>query len=252
MRLIREVTNGKPDETTDDKKSTDKGAASFDPVVPEKGWNVGHLANNGMLLSCDGFSLKLDLDQLNVLFDLAEDGETGEVRDHAGKLVTVEVDDDRIILTRNDDDAYPHGVVLDLDTLKEMGIEQHTDDGAEAAEQDDEGGGPEAEVEGDEGDDTIAPEDDEDDLQEGIKRAFRRSGKKIKRGFRVTSGFRKGRVVSSPKAAFKPRAKAKTRMKLRIAGRKKRIIRILKSRRTRRKPLSKRLVRMNKRVSGKK
>ena len=249
MRLIREVVNGKPDDREDDKKSTDQGATSVEPVVPEKGWNVGHLANNGMLLSCDGFSLKLDLDQLNALFDLAEDGETGEVRDHSGKLVTVEVEDDRIILSRDGDEAYPNGVVLDLDTLKEMGIEKHEEvEGAVDAES-----GPEAEVDDDPADDTMPPEDEEeDDLQEGIKRAFRRSGKKIKRGFRVTSGFRKGRVVASPKTAFKPRAKARTRMKLRIASRKKRIVRILKSKRTRRKPLSKRLVRMNKRVSGKK
>jgi hypothetical protein len=214
MRLLREIAAQAPS-----------------PVTPDGGWSVGHLAHHGIILSCDGFSLKLDLDQLNVLFDLAEDGETGEVRDHAGKIVTVEVEADRIILTRNGDEAYPVGVVLDLDTLKEMGIEQHEqpEDDSETAEND-------ATIEADDG------------LEEGIKRAFRRSGKKVKRGFRVTSGFRKGRVVANIKTAYKPRAKAKTRMKLKIAGKKKRFVRLLKARRTRLKSLSKRLKRLNKTV----
>ena len=260
MRLIREVTNGKKEEDKDDSvddKKSDKKPSDTDadapptnvaePAVPEKGWNVAHLANHGMIISCDGFSLKLDLEQLNVLFDLAEDGETGEVRDHSGKAVSVEVEDDRIILSRDDDETYPNGVVLDLDTLKEMGIEQHTDAEAEVAADADEGGDPEAEAEGEGTDVTIATGDEEDDdLQEGIKKAFRRSGTKIKRGFRVTSGWRKGRVIANPKTAFKPRPKAKTRMKLKIASKKKRLIRILKSRRTRRKPASKRLRRLNK------
>lgn len=86
-----------------------------------------------------------------------------------------------------------------------------------------------------------------ENIEEGVKRAFRRSGNKIKRGFRVTSGFRKGRVVSSVAGAFKPRAKASTRMKLRIASRRKKVIRVLKAKRTRKKSVSKRLARMNSR-----
>jgi len=265
MKLLRELSKNdepKKDEVKpeEDKKEKPKAApsdeapaddvdAGLEPTLPEGGWNVGHLANHGILLSCDGFSLKLDLDQLNVLFDLAEEGDTtGEVRDHSGQLVTVEVQSDRIILTREGDETYPGGVVLDLDTLKEMGIEQHEDAAAEAAEQEDEGGGPDAEAEEPAEGDTIDDEAAKDDLDEGIKKAFRRSGNKIKRGFRVTSGFRKGRVVAKASSAFKPRAKAKTRMKLRIAGRKKRIIRLLKSKRTRKKSASKRLARMNKSV----
>lgn len=203
------------------------------PAVPEGGWNVGHLANHGILLSCDGFSMKLDLDELNALFDLVEDGDAGEVRDHQGTVVYVEPVDDGLILTRDNDDVYPTGVKLDLVALKTLGIEIDDQPEADATEPAD--------------GDTI--EDEEDgELDEGIKRAFRRSGKKLKRGFRVTSGFRKGRVVANIRNAFKPRAKARTRTKLRLAARRKKIVRVLKGKRTRRKPLSKRLVKMNKRL----
>ncbi len=211
MRLLREPTQ-----------------QATQPASPEGGWNVGHLAHHGILLSCDGFSMKLDLDQLNILFDYAEDGIGGEIRDHNGKVIFVEVNDDCIILSRDDDETYPNGVVLDLDTLEKIGIEPHDDDIK-----------------------NFKDTDDSNKLKEGIKRAYRRVGNKIKRGFRVTSGWRKGRVVSSAKGAFAPRAKAKTRMKLKIAARRKKIVRILKGKRTRRKSTSKRLTSMNKRVGGK-
>lgn len=235
MKLLREVTaKDKPVE----------GTTSTGPVIPEGGWNIGHLANHGILLSCDGFSMKLDLEQLNALFDLAEDGESGEIRDHAGDPVFAEVLDKGIVLSREGDKAYPQGVMLDLKTLKEIGIEEH-----EASDKNETEDGPEVEDEDAEADDTIDQDDEIDDkqLKEGVKRAFRRAGKKIKRGFRVTSGFRKGRVVANIKNAFKPRAPARTRMKLKVAARKKKIVRIMKAKRTRMKPLSKRLVRMNKR-----
>lgn len=230
MGLLQEVS----DEVEPAEKPTSAG-----PAAPEGGWNVGHLANHGILLSCDGFSMKLDLDQLNALFDLAEDGESGEVKDHAGDTVYVEVLDDRIVLSRQGDKAYPQGVVVDSKTLKELGIEEHEEEEEEAR--------PEEEAETEDEGDTIEQDDEDEELKEGIKRAFRRAGKKIKRGFRVTSGFRKGRVVASAKSAFKPRAPARTRMKLKIAARKKKIVRVLKAKRTRMKPLSKRLARMNKR-----
>lgn len=245
MKLLREITQpeGAEEEAGTEEQVADKA------VLPEDGWNVGHLANHGILLSAEGFSLKLDLDQLNALFDLAEDGESGEVMDHKGQPVYVEVQDDKIILTRDNDETYPHGVIVDLDTLKEMGIEKHEDSepaGDEEAPAED---GPEEDEEPEEVDDTI--DSDEEEIQEGVKRAFRRQGKKIKRGFRVTSGFRKGRVVANIKNAFKPRKPARTRTKLKIAARRKKIVRILKSKRSRRKPISKRLVKMNKRLSGK-
>lgn len=222
MHLILEVTEG-----------------VAQPVVPEDGWNVGHLAHHGILLSCDGFSMKLDIDQLNAMFDLAEDGESGEIRDHDHRVVYVEVGTDGIILSRNGDETYPQGVKLDLDTLKEMGIEQHES-------------GPEDGLPGGKDGDTIESDAEVmapgNEIKEGVKRAFRRSGNKIKRGFRVTSGFRKGRVVASAKSANKPRAKASTRMKLRLAGKRKKIVRVLKGKRTRQRSASKRLVAANKRV----
>lgn len=245
MQLLREV----------DKKvqpPEEPVSSEGQPVTPEEGWNIGHLANHGIILSCDGFSIKLDLDQLNALFDLAEDGKSGEVRDHAGDPVYVEVMDDKIVLSREGDKAYPQGVVLDLDVLEEIGIEKHSDaapDEEPTGDEEDDEQPEDEDAEADE-DDTIDPNEevvDDEELKEGIKRAFRRQGKKIKRGFRVTSGFRKGRVVANVKNAFKPRAKASTRMKLKIASRKKKIVRIMKAKRTRMKPLSKRLVRMNKR-----
>jgi len=193
------------------------------PATPD-GWSVGHLAQHGMILSCDGFQLKLDIDQLNKFFDIAEDGTPGEIKDQNSKIILVEPTDDSIVLTRTGDTVYPSGVVLDLATLKEIGVEQD-----EIEQQDEEDG-------------TI-----DNTVDEAVKQAFRKSGGKIKRGFRVTSGIRKGRVVASLKTAFKPRAKASTRMKLKIAGRKKKVIRILKSKRTRKKSLSKRLHRMNSR-----
>ena len=208
MRLLREVTEGQP-------------------TAPHGGWNVGHLANLGIMLSCDDFSIRLDLDNLNRLFDYAEDDEVGEVKDHSGEIVMVSPYEDGIVLTPIDNAQFPNGLILDLGTLEEMGIEQYEENLDE----------PDSEF--DELSDTV---------EEGIKRAFRRSGKKIKRGFRVTSGFRKGRVVSSPAGAFKPRKKASTRMKLKIASRKKKVTRVLKGKRTRRKATSQRLVRMNKRI----
>ena len=216
------------------------------PVIPNGGWNVGHLANLGMLLSSDEFTLRLDDTNLDILFDIAESGDAGEIRDHLGRIIEIVPTQDSIILTPRNDSDFPNGIVLDMATLKEMGIEQWEE------EQEDD---PTSEFDSLEDNDTISDKDLnhkydalDEVIAEGIKRAFRRSGKKIKRGFRVTSGFRKGRVVSSAKAAYKPRIKASTRTKLRLAGRKKKLIRILKGKRTRRKPSSQRLVRMNKRL----
>jgi len=212
-----EVEGVEPDEET---------PADVGPTTPD-GWSVGHLATHGLILSCDGFQLKLDIDELNKFFDIAEDGSPGEIKDQNGRVVLVEPTDDSIVLTRTGDDVYPNGVVLDLKTLKELGIEQK-----------------EIESELDDGDEPI--DDKIDQVKEAVHTAYRRAGKTIKRGFRVTSGYRKGRVVANIKTAYKPRAKASTRMKLSIAGRRKTIIRVLKSKRTRKKSLSKRLVRMNK------
>jgi hypothetical protein len=228
MSLLLEVTGGAPG-----------------PVTPEGGWNVGHLAHHGILLTCDSFTLKLDLDQLNALFDLAEDGTDGEIRDHDNKVVYIEIGDSTISLSRDGDKSYPGGVTIDADTLKEMGIEAH--EAAEAQQPTIDNANPEDDGIIDSAAETAASVSTDKEVSEGVKRAFRKAGKKIKPGFRVTSGWRKGRVMSSAASASKPRPKAKTRMKLRLAAKKKRIIRILKGKITRRKPLSKRLVAMNKR-----
>jgi len=218
MSLFLEIAGEKKEDPPGDvtiDKDKDVG-----PTVPD-GWSIGHLANHGLILSCDGFQLRLDIDQLSRLYDIAENGEPDEIRDQNGHVVLVEPTDDSIVLTRVNDEVYPSGVVLDLDTLKEMGIEQ---------------GEPE---------DAPAEEDEDVTIDEGVKTAYRRSGKKIKKGFRVTSGYRKGRVVAKISTAFKPRPKASTRMKLSIAGRRKKIMRVLKSKRTRKKSISKRLRRLN-------
>lgn len=221
------------------------------PTAPDGGWNVGHLANLGVLLSCDGFSVRLDTNNLDLLFDFAEDGEWGEIRDHDGRIIEVHPDSrSGIVLKVRDDIEFPYGLILDLDALKEMGIEQYEEDDGEPDPEDAGGtdlGEPLSKFDDLTDNDTVS-HTEFDSLEEGVKVAYRRSGKKIKRGFRVTSGFRKGRVVSSAKAAFKPRAKASTRMKLSIAAKKKKFIRLLKGKMTRRKPTSKRLVRMNKRI----
>lgn len=219
MSLLKEVTDEVKVVPPEEVEPPEVG-----PETPD-GWSVGHLALHGLILSCDGFQLKLDIDQLNKFFDIAEDGTPGEIKDQNSDVILVEPTDNSIVLTRTGDKVYPNGVVLDLDTLKEIGIEQ---DELEAQD--------EEEPEG-------------DTIKEGVKRAYRRSGKGIKRGFRVTSGYRKGRVVAKLSTAYKPRAKASTRMKLSIAGRRKKVIRVLKSRRTRKKSISKRLTRMNARYT---
>lgn len=219
MKLLREVN-----EVVSPEEDVDVG-----PHVPD-GWSVGLLANHGMLLTCDGFSVKFDGVNLDKFFDIVEDGQPGEVKDHDGKVVLVEPSDDGIVLARHGDKIYPQGVLIGLDELKHLGIEHFEN---------------EDEDEDDDPEETETTNSEEVTIDEGVKTAYRRAGKKIKRGFRVTSGFRKGRVVATAAGATKPRAKASTRAKLRLARKKKKVIRILKSKRTRKKSLSKRLARMN-------
>lgn len=222
MNLLKEV-NDDIEEVEPEKELP----SEIGPATPD-GWSVGHLGSHGLILSCDGFQLKLEMDELQKFFDIAESGDPGEIKDQNGKIILVEPTSDSIVLTRTGDEVYPNGVVLDLHTLKELGVEQHEI-------QDDD----EDQDENVENDDTIS------NVKEAVKAAFRRAGNKIKRGFRVTSGSRKGRVVANIRTAYKPRAKASTRMKLSIAGRKHKVIRVLKSKRTRKKSISKRLHRMN-------
>lgn len=198
MRLLREVTEG-------------------EPATPLGGWNVGHLANLGMMLSCDGFSIRLDLDNLNKLFDFAEDDAFGEIRDHTGQIVGVSPTDKGLVLLPSENEDFPNGLIVDLGTLKEMGIEQYEEQepGSEFDELSDEG--------------TIDSSSKFDPLEEGVKRAYRRVHKKTKRSFRVTSDFRKDR-----EQAVKPRTK-----KPKIVTPKKMIVKILKGKITKHKPSAK-------------
>lgn len=181
------------------------------PFIPKK-WNIGILPNNGVLISSDDFLLKLDEHNFDDLLELISSKKSGEIRDRRNDLIFVEPADKRsFIITRQGDRKYPSGIVISLAEIKDI----------------------------------ISFARREVNLEEGVKRAWRRSGKKIKRGFRVTSGIRRGRVVANIKTAYKPRAKASTRTKLRLAAKKKKVIRVLKGRITKRKPLHKRLVKLN-------
>lgn len=180
---------------------------SNEPKKPD-GWNIAEHAG-GLLLSSTGFSLDITEDELDRLVAILNKGGVGEIKDNDGDVVTVEVTDDSIILTRADDKLYPHGIVLPIEDFTEYE------------------------------EDAAAP------IIEGLRPAFKRVGKKIKRGFRVTSGRRKGQVVSNPSTAYKPPIAASTRNKLRIAAKKKKLIRALKSKMTRKKGISIRLRRMN-------
>jgi hypothetical protein len=217
-------------------EQTKPNEGSVGPAVAD-GWAVAELGPQGVILSTDGFVIRFDPTTLNKLFDIVESGSTGEIKDHRGSVVFIEVTDAGIVLSRQNDDTFPAGVLLDEKVLKQLGIEEHeallpsvVGDNDEPAET---GGG--AIING-----------NDLELEEGIKPAFRRAGRKIKRGYRVTSGRRKGRVVANPKTAFKPPAKARTRIKLKLAARKKKLVRWLKAKRTRAKPVSIRLRRLNK------
>lgn len=178
-----------------------------EPKAPD-GWNVAEMAG-GLLLSADGFVLQIDDSQLDAFVAALNLGGVSEIKDANGDVVTIELLDDDVILTRVNDKIYPHGIILPIDAFTEFE------------------------------DDPKAP------ILEGVKAAFRRAGRKIKRGYRVTSGRRKGRVVVNPATANKPPINASTRRKLSIAGKRKTFIRALKAKMTRRKSASIRLRRMN-------
>ena len=88
------------------------------PVIPNGGWNVGHLANLGMLLSSDEFTLRLDDTNLDILFDIAESGDAGEIRDHLGRIIEIVPTQDSIILMpRNERDRRIRGSVDPFSTV---------------------------------------------------------------------------------------------------------------------------------------
>ena len=177
-------------------------------------WSIGILPNKNFIISCDGFSLKLDNENFDFFLNFTKDKKSGEIRDQRKDLIFVEPTDTGVILTRQNDKVFPSGILISKKTISSF----------------------------------ISFTDKDEKVNEGVKLAYRRSGKKIKRGFRVTSGIRRGRVVANIKTAHKPRAKASTRTKLRLAAKKKKVIRVMRSRITRKKSLSQRIVRMNKRT----
>lgn len=209
--------------------SIDNGRGT--PVEVSSGWSVAQLGNHGIILSCDDLQIRLSRANVEKFFDLVIDEEIGNVQTDDGFWIEVDADaedGDAIItplFTSSDKtkNPYPDGVVMDENTLRDIGIT--IEDVASEPDPD--------------------PEIEPEQVEEGVKMAYRRSGKKVKRGFRVTSGIRKGRVVADIRTAHKPKAKASTRLKLKLARKKKKVIRILKSKRTRKKSLSKRLARMN-------
>lgn len=196
------------------------------PVQPFGGWTVAQLGTHGIILTCDGLQIRLSRQNAEKFLDVIEDEGLDNIQTDDGFWIEVDADaeDENVIiqvLTQGSskfENNYPNGVILDNIALKALGVEVYEDTGEQ-------------------------PEY----MSEGVKMAYRRSGKKLKRGFRVTSGIRKGRVVANIRTAHKRRAPAATRMKLRLARKKKKVIRVLKSKRTRRKSLSKRLTRLNSR-----
>lgn len=211
------------DDTPMDQEIIDDGRGT--PVEVD-GWSVAQIGNHGIILSCDDLQIRLSRANVEKFFDLVVDEEVGNVQTDDGFWIEIDADaeDGDVIITplyksEKTVNPYPDGVVVDEKALRDIGITIE------------DAGGDNAPL----------------SVDEGVKMAYRRSGKKLKRGFRVTSGIRKGRVVANIKSAHKPRAKASTRAKLRLARKKKKVVRILKSKRTRRKSLSKRLKRMNSR-----
>lgn len=211
--------------------------------VEVDGWSVAQLGNHGIILSCDDLQIRLSRANVEKFFDLVIDEKIDNVQTDDGFWIEVDADaeDGDVIITplyKSDKikNPYPDGVVMDEKALRDIGITLEDSPEPEV---------PELPVEVPPVEEPAGEENEEEIVEEGVKMAYRRSGKKLKRGFRVTSGIRKGRVVADIKTAHKPRAKASTRAKLRLARKKKKVVRILKSKRTRRKSLSKRLKRMN-------
>lgn len=171
------------------------------------GWSVAHLGG-GLLLSASDFTLRLGASEVDKLLGLLNDGRDGVLRDVDGRKVHVSPSQDALVLTRPDDRVYPHGIILPVDAFSEL----------------------------DKGD---AP------IIEGLRPAFRRVGGRIVRGYRVTSGRRKGQVVADPATAHHPPVPGRTRAKLRAAAVRKRLVRALKAKLTRRRSVSIRLRRLN-------
>ena len=159
----------------------------------------------GLLLSSGDFFLQLSHDKIDALIAILTSGEIGSIYDQDGNPVLVEPTEDSVKFNISEPDGSTKIIELPLEDFTE----------------------------------------EADSLHEGITRAYKRVGSRIKRGFRVTSGPRKGEIVTNRATAYKPLKPAKTRMKLSRAAVKTKFIRAMKSKVTRKKATSLRLRRMN-------
>lgn len=159
----------------------------------------------GLLLSSGDFYLQLSHDKMDNLVAILSSGEIGSLYDQDGNPVLVEPTEDSVIFNISKPDGSTKIIELPLSDFTE----------------------------------------EIDSLHEGVTRAYKRVGSKIKRGFRVTSGPRKGEVVMNISTAFKPMKPAKTRLKLSRAAAKNKFVRALKSKITKKKTVSLKLKRLN-------
>ena len=92
---------------------------------------------------------------------------------------------------------------------------------------------------------------DENDnvLEEAAKRAFARSGGKVVRKYRCTSGPKKGKIVSDPKTCMTRKDPKKKRLGKKIA-REKKGVRIRKTKLAKHQVTSKLITKMNRRLSN--
>lgn len=181
MKLILEI----------DDEVTQKPEKASDPVGD---WNVAVLGNHGILLSRNGFSVKLDVDQLNKFFDYVMSGRTGEIKDHDGHVVLVEPTDDGVVLSRSQDAIFPNGVLIDLATLKLIGVTKRTEVQSNDSVDPDENAQSDLGPSGDDPDDVLAAIEQNDKMKKGIKESKGQGP-----CYSVTSIFRKSKAKATGK-----------------------------------------------------
>ena len=89
-----------------------------------------------------------------------------------------------------------------------------------------------------------------DELDEAVKRQYKKVGGNIEKRFRCTAGKKKGKFVSSPSICFRRKDPKKVRRGKRLMRVKKKLIQ-RKSQISKRRSISRLITRMNKRLSGK-
>ena len=88
-----------------------------------------------------------------------------------------------------------------------------------------------------------------DELEEGVKRQYKKVGGKIEKRFRCTGGKKKGKFVANASVCFKRKDPKKVRRGRKVMRTKKKLI-MRKSQISKRRSISKLIARMNKRLSG--